>query len=280
MKTVHKIEIAKMAYLMLHGARSLVGLGDRCVVDRKGIKYDLDLSQGIDLQLFLRGSFEPSTAKALARNVIPGSTVIDIGANIGAHTLGLARCVGEAGRVLAFEPTELAFGRLTRNLALNPMLERRVIAHQYFLSREDTAEVPSAIYSTWPLTAATNLHPKHLGQLNSTRQAVSRKLDSVLAEHGNPTVQLIKLDVDGFECDVLAGAQNMMRRDRPTFVMELSPYVLEERGTSLRELLSFFLPLGYRFYHERSEQLLPSDADSLSKWISDGAGRNVIARAQ
>lgn len=280
MKTVHKIALAKAAYHVLHGARSLVGLGDRCVVDRGGIKYDLDLSQGIDLQIFLSGSFEPSTAKALARNVIPGSTVIDIGANIGAHTLGLARCVGEAGRVLAFEPTQLAFDGMLRNLALNPTLKQRVTAYQCFLSRKDAAEVPPAIYSTWPLTSGTDLHPKHLGQPNSTRQAVSRTLDSVLVEQGNPAVQLVKMDVDGFECEVLAGAQTMMRRDRPTFVMELSPYVLEERGASLRELLSFFLPLGYRFYHERSERLLPGDADSLDKWISDGAGRNVIARAQ
>ena len=139
--------------------------------------------------------------------------------------------------------------------------------------------VPSNIYSSWPLAREDGLHAKHLGREMRTEAARARSIDSVLAEHAGPSVQLVKLDVDGFECDVLRGAGNMLSTMRPVFVMELAPYVLVERGTSLDELLSFFIPNGYRLYDERSEKPLPSSAPELLRMIGDGEGVNVIARA-
>jgi hypothetical protein len=91
-------------------------------------------------------------------------------------------------------------------------------------------------------------------------------------------VQLIKLDVDGFEYDFLRGASSLLQDVRPIFVMELSPYVLEEHGTSLDQLLSYFIPNGYSFYDERTYQPLPSTARELQRMIGDGAGINAIAR--
>jgi hypothetical protein len=91
-------------------------------------------------------------------------------------------------------------------------------------------------------------------------------------------VQLVKLDVDGFECDVLRGASSLLRDARPIFVMELAPYVLEERGASLDQLLSYFIPNGYRFYHERTQKPLPSTAKELQGLLTSGESVNVIAR--
>jgi hypothetical protein len=54
--------------------------------------------------------------------------------------------------------------------------------------------------------------------------------------------------------------------------------VLEERGASLSELISFFVPLGYRFHDERTGKLLPSSATELLEMIGDGENINVIAR--
>ena len=70
-----------------------------------------------------------------------------------------------------------------------------------------------------------------------------------------------------------------MRDSRPIFMMELSPYVLEEHGSSLEELLSFFVPNGYRFFHERTGHQLPSAAAELHRLVGDGESMNVVARA-
>jgi FkbM family methyltransferase len=278
MKTTHKIAVARAIHHAIHAGRLLLGQSDRTVVARDGITYDLDLAQGIDFAIFLGNIYERQTKSALRKLVSPGSLVLDIGANIGAHTLHLAQLVGPGGRVMAFEPTDFAFRKLGRNLELNPSLAARVDAYHCFLTASDGANVPEAIYSSWPLAKQSGLHAKHLGREMLTEQAQSRSLDSMLNEHGDRRVQLVKLDVDGFECDVLAGATAMLREVRPVFVMELAPYVLEERGASLDQLLSYFLPNGYVFYHEQTQKPLPSSARELQRMIAIGAGINAIAR--
>lgn len=278
MKTAHKIGLARMIYHAVHAGRTLLGRTDRQVVVRDGISYDLDLSQGIDFAIYLGGIFERSTAVALSKLTEPSSLVLDIGANIGAHTLRLAKLVGPNGRVIAFEPTEFAFRKLRRNLDLNPTLASRVEALHCFLTANDATPVPNAIYSSWPLAAEAGLHAKHLGREMQTESAQARSLDNVLAQGADRKVQLVKLDVDGFECDVLQGATSLLRDTRPIFVMELAPYVLEERGASLDQLLSYFIPNGYSFYDERTQKRLPSSANELQGMVSSGESVNVIAR--
>jgi hypothetical protein len=80
-----------------------------------------------------------------------------------------------------------------------------------------------------------------------TNTTYARSIDG-MAELDGLSVQLVKIDVDGFECEVLRGATALLRDSRPIFMMELSPYVLGEHGSSLEELLSFFVPNGYRFF--------------------------------
>jgi FkbM family methyltransferase len=278
MKTSHKIGAARVIYHAVHVGRTLLGRTDRQIVIRDGISYDLDLSQGIDFAIYLGGMFERDTAIALGNLTRPSCLVLDIGANIGAHTLRLAKLVGPEGRVMAFEPTDFAFRKLRRNLDLNPSLASRVEAFHCFLTASDSASVPDAIYSSWPLASGTDLHAKHLGREMATDSAQARSLDSILSERADRRVQLVKLDVDGFECDVLRGATTLLRDVRPIFVMELAPYVLEERGTSLDQLLSYFLPNGYFFYDERTLKRLPSTARELQGLVASGESRNVIAR--
>jgi FkbM family methyltransferase len=278
MKTSHKIGAARVIYHAVHAGRALVGRTDHEIVVRDGMTYDLDLSQGIDFAIYLGGMFERSTATALSKLTEPASLVLDVGANIGAHTLRLARLVGPKGRVMAFEPTDFAFRKLQRNLDLNPWLASRVEAFHCFLAASDSASAPKAIYSSWPLVPGTGLHAKHLGREMRTEAAQARSLDSVLNKCADRKVQLVKLDVDGFECDVLRGATSLLREARPIFVMELAPYVLEERGATLDELLSHFIPNGYHFYDERTQKQLPSTARELQAMVDDGASMNVVAR--
>jgi FkbM family methyltransferase len=279
MKTAHKILLAKLAYHSIAPVRKLFGKSDTVDGTFDGLNYRLDLSEGIDLAIYLQGKFEPTTAAALSRLVKPGTTVLDIGANIGAHTLRLARLVGEAGRVLAFEPTNYAFQKLLVNLSLNQDLRSRVTAIMAFLGSTSSTTAPDLIYSSWPLTRAENLHDKHLGAAMTTEGTPTRRLDDVMAEQNVLKVDFVKLDVDGFECEVLAGATEMMTKDKPVFVMELAPYVLQERGASLDQLLSHFLPLGYRFYTEKDERPLPTEPKALSDLVPVGGSINVVARA-
>lgn len=276
MKTRHKIALARTAYWGLIAARRSVGKGHSACVRRSGLNWSLDLREGIDLAIYLQGKFEPTTVAAYRRLIEPGQTVLDIGANIGAHTLHLAEAVGSRGRVLAFEPTRYAFCKLKCNVEANPALANQIAAEQIMLGVSDDGPLGPETYSSWPLTSRGNRHPLHRGALETTDGAAVRSLDSYVLQAGIPQVHLIKIDVDGAECEVLSGAQDVLRAHRPTIVMEFAPYLLAERGASVSQL--FELLTGYEYVRERGFSSI--SIDQLKRLASEGSSINVIAVAR
>jgi FkbM family methyltransferase len=248
-------------------------------VARGGFNWELDLREGIDFAIYLFGAFEWSTVRACNRLVRPGDTVLDIGANIGAHTLNLARLVGPSGHVIAFEPTLYAFEKQQRNISLNPDLAERITSKQIMLTESDEGEPEPAIYSAWPLVGGEKLHELHMGRAEATTGARAQRLDSVLEELDIEQVDFIKLDVDGFECDVLGGASKTLGRSRPIILMEFAPYLQDERGRSFAELINTLVGYNYRFFALSGRRELKGDAEGLSKSIKAGASMNVVARA-
>lgn len=273
--------IARLAQILALGARRLVGRGAAALVKRQGVQWDLDLHEGIDFSIWLLGSFEPGTVRTYRKLIQAGDVVLDIGANIGAHTLHLAECVGPQGKVVAFEPTDFAFSKLVRNVSLNPELAARTQCLQFMLVDSEAGSVPTVpLYSSWPLKQEEDeRHGLHLGRLMTTSGASARTLDSAIASLGLTRVDCIKLDIDGFECAMLRGAREVLTRWHPTIIMELAPYVLEEQGASLDELVQLLQAHGYRLYSASGGKPLEMNADRLSQLIPPGASLNVLARA-
>jgi tRNA G37 N-methylase Trm5 len=106
LNTSQKIKIATVAYKLVAGVRRVLGKSDHAVIRRNGITWELDLQEGIDFSIFLFGGFELATLRLYDSILRPGDIVLDVGANIGAHTLPFARLVGKDARVYAFEPTQ------------------------------------------------------------------------------------------------------------------------------------------------------------------------------
>src|ERR1019366_6569447 len=105
LNTAQKIALAKILHHGIKFFRRMAGHSAETEVTRDGLQWHLDLNEGIDFSIYTLGSFEPATVKLYETLIRQGDIVLDIGANIGAHTLPLARLVGEMGRVIAFEPT-------------------------------------------------------------------------------------------------------------------------------------------------------------------------------
>lgn len=275
--TRKKIAMARLASIGVLGLRRLAGRGHRAEVRRGGVNWSLDLHEGIDFAIYLTGYFEPRTVAAYRRLLAPGSVAVDVGANMGAHTLHLSSCVGRDGRVLAFEPTAEAYRRLTRNIAINPELSRRIKAMQTMLvATPDTALEPN-VYASWPLRSPSDAHDLHLGVALSTEGANISTLDDAVAAAGLDRVDLIKLDVDGHELDVLRGARTTLGRHHPAIVMELSPYTLEERGQDPSELITLLQDQGYRFQDLAGRSL--AAANGVVPEIPAGYSMNVLAIA-
>lgn len=251
----------------------MFGQGPHVSVSRSGIRWDLDLREGIDLSIYLLGSFEPGTVKAYEHLVRPGDVVADLGANMGAHTLWLARCVGPTGRVLAFEPTADAFRRLRRNIENNPQLAPCIDARQVMLVGAPGQPLEPVIYASWPVdgTQHINAHALHCGIAISTAGAKTLTFDE--AVEGKGRISLIKLDVDGYELDILQGSQRVLTRDHPTIIMEVQTYIMRERGQNIGELFSLLASYGYRYRHLTGRRVSESELTE----VPEGCGFNVIA---
>lgn len=202
------------------------------VADVDGITYALDLGEMIDLMIFLR-TFEPGVVAALEKHSRLGMVVLDIGANIGAHVLRLAKRVGGTGRVYAFEPTTFAFAKLERNLQLNPTLN--VVATRLALSDEPKTTCRISFRASWRTDGKRQ---------DQSCDADFVKLDDWAAQHGVAHVDLIKLDVDGNEYGVLAGGIELLRRSRPPLIMELVGVHFADSARNPFELLA---SIGYEF---------------------------------
>lgn len=275
--TAQKIALAKIASRAVVSCRRLLGLRAEGEFVRGAIRWQLDLREGIDFSIYLLGSFEPSTVRAYRAIVKPGQTVLDIGANIGAHTLPLARLVGPRGRVIAFEPTAFAARKLAVNAALNADLAGRISLHQVMLVARQADGLPAAVYSSWPLFGAEALHPKHRGRLMDTAGARPATLDEWVTEMRLAEVHFIKLDVDGHEVAVLRGARESLGWFRPVIALELAPYLHAEQGYSFDELVLSLTGAGYRLHQIADRTPLPGDPAKLRRMVPDGRSINALA---
>ena len=116
-----KLFIARILYLLVH----MLLRNNIHRIRRKGIVYQVDLSEGVDLSLFLFGSFQDHVTSQKYVQLEDDAVIFDVGANIGGMALRFAQQVPR-GHVYAFEPTDFAFSKLLNNLALNPHLAKAI----------------------------------------------------------------------------------------------------------------------------------------------------------
>jgi hypothetical protein len=153
-----------------------------------------------------------------------------------------------------------------------------VRALQMLVAEHDSDVLPEALYSSWPLEPDEAVHPQLRGMLKSTEGAQVVSLDGVLQREGIDRVDFIKLDVDGYECDVLRGASRTLAQWRPLLIMEVAHYVLAERGESLDSLLQILRSARYSLYDLTNGRPLWRGVSPSSSDTADGVGFNVIAR--
>lgn len=278
LSTRAKVALASLSYRGVALLRRSIGRDHHAEVTRGGVRWALDLREGIDFSVYLLGGFERRVQRVFRRYIRNGDVALDIGANVGTHTLPLARLVGPQGKVVAFEPTAFAFQKLLKNISLNPDLASRIVPEQVMLVEKGAEEPAQALYASWPLTEGDPVHRQLCGVLKSTNGARATTLDDYLAERTPGRVALIKLDVDGFECRVLRGGQRTLARHRPVMIMEMAPYLLSERQSSLEELLELLRAADYTIETLVMGRSWPLEARFVRAMVAEGSSANVVAR--
>ena len=175
--------------------------------------------------IYFTQRFDPAEMTVIEAAVRPGDLVIDAGANIGAYTLFLAHLVGSRGRVLAVEPAPLAAGRLRENVALNGLSQVEVV---------EAALGRSAGTASMTMTSDVSNTLAPIATSRAKRTVPVRPMDALV--QGTPS--FVKLDVEGYEHEVLVGAPKVLDA-RPILQIELTPHLLRRMGTSSTQVRGF-----------------------------------------
>lgn len=223
-----------------------------------GYQAELHLGESMELAAYF-GSFERDMVDLIDRLTKPGMIALDIGANVGLHTLRIAHRVAPNGLVYAFEPTEYAFRKLCRNAALNPNL--KIEALRLALSNEGATDVEIHFRSSWLADG---------GRADTETSKVDFvRLDDWINRRGIERVDFIKMDIDGHEGFVLQGAVKTIERDRPDMLVEASIYQYEDGRPDAFALLA---GLGYKLFttsegEEISHEAIPVRLAALPEGV-------------
>jgi FkbM family methyltransferase len=181
---------------------------------------------------------EASSLRHVRDYVRPGSRIVDVGAHVGFFTQRFAAWVGPGGRVIALEPEPVNFGRLARRLRRTGLASR--------------VEAINAAAVEASGSYRLRVDPTHPGdhQLAAEGLPVSGiALDRLLEQHDWRPISLLKIDVQGAEARVLAGATETIRRFRPSLLVEVDDGRLRRQGSSAEGLLGLLASLGYTPQH-------------------------------
>ena len=236
-------------------------------VERDGIQYALDIRESVDRGIYLFG-WEPLTISWLKENLKPGDTVIEVGSNVGAHSLIMSSIIGLDGSLYCFEPTNFAFDKLTTNFALNPSLSENFRLFQTYVSNSEHVKSDHKIRSSWIVNKTDEI----TNQMDENFNGEIVVLDVFFADLDK--LDFIKIDVDGFDFKVLQGSKNIIIKHKPVIFIELGEIDLNKNGDSVMDIIEFFNGISYSGVLESGEVI--STGEALMKILESSTHTNGI----
>ncbi len=207
------------------------GESTRRLTSKFGDDFEVDFSSFLEWQLWAFGSYEEHFASLFRHLVRPGDRCIDVGANVGVHTVRLAKLAGARGEVIALEPDEELIRRARNNLILNHLTNVHLIqaaaaersGEKVKLYRPDMLDSNKGRASLLPHTYLTG----------SAATVPTASIDDI----NDGPVALIKIDVEGCESAVVSGATRTIEKYSPSIIFEYAPELIPSTSSSPFERL-------------------------------------------
>jgi FkbM family methyltransferase len=208
------------------------------------MKMKGDAKEILQQYIYYFGVWEPQITAWVSRRLAPGDTFVDVGANIGYYSLLASRLVGKAGTVVAIEASPTTFKDLLANLKLNGISNVRAVN----VAASDSEGV-AKIYRG---------HQHHIGLTTMLEcrgfdlecEVRAAPLSTILEREELQSARLVKIDVEGAECSVVAGMGQLIEKGRTDaeIIIEVDPELLESQGKAPDDVLRPFLDAGYHAY--------------------------------
>jgi len=190
----------------------------------------LDMYVGKSLKLY--GEYSQGEAELFDVLISPGDCVVEVGANIGSHSVHLAQLVGENGVLWAFEPQRLVFQLLAGNIAINGLTNVHT-------EQKCVSDKPGRVMV--PVLDATKVH--NWGGVSLVNSTEGEPVEVITLDSLElPRCDFIKIDVEGMELNVLKGASALIDRCQPII------YTEADRDENNPALFAYLRSKGYHIY--------------------------------
>lgn len=205
-----------------------------------------DTKTWIGAKIAFTGDYEPELKSIFKLLIKPGDVAVDIGANIGFHTLYFAELVGEKGKVISFEPVLYNFNSLKENIALNNF--KNIKIHNIALSNKEEE-----------LTIDIDEESRNPGSFNLFEKEGNTHIKCAIGDEIliNEPINFIKIDVEGYEGFVMQGLMKTIEKHHPILVFEYDVNYNHKTGLPDQYLFNLLKPLNYSFFKVDRNGLIP-----------------------
>jgi FkbM family methyltransferase len=225
------------------------------------------------MQWYVFWDFKAKDRDRLYSLVKKGDVIFDVGTNIGETLLNFARLTGNEGHVYGFEPDDENYRNVQKNISLNNFSNTHVFK-QAVSDKKETVK----LFVVEPHNRGMNriLEP---GEEHGEQFIVleTTMLDSIVQENDIKRLDLMKIDIEGYEMHALRGAVDTLKRYKPALFIEVGYTRLLSHKTSPNELIIFLENLGYTIYHSGTDERITPSYDF--SYLGDG-GIDIVAQAR
>lgn len=243
--------LAPNRYYYLGPNQALVRLsdGDFLYVD--------PLDEAVSAHLIAHGYWEPQVRKAVLGLTQPGATVIEVGANVGYYTLGMARRVGPRGRIVALEANPHMANFVRKSMDFNGLLDRVEIVEK--AASDTDGHVRFMVSRQFGGSGHILVAESGIGSDQSIITVEAVRLDDI----GVDKADLIRMDAEGSEALILRGAKGLLANPDIIVCMEWSTVQMRSRA-SVPELVEWLDGMGFLFWRiENDARLKPIPAPDM-----------------
>lgn len=220
---------------------------DRVIVSDRNVNFEFDFGLGECPAMAFWGRYQPAVVDTVRALLRPGDTFLDAGASIGYMSFIAAQEVGRRGQVHAFEPVLQYYEKLARLRELNPELP--ITVNNCALGERDGRAM--VYVGTSEDIGWNTMVPGRISRPAEEQHVRVTRLDRYVLDHGLERVRLVKIDVEGYEFQVLKGMRDMLGGPpgaRPAIICELLPGSLAAMGVSMGELAEYVRAAAYRSF--------------------------------
>lgn len=220
---------------------------------RDGSLMRLDL-RSFEKVAFFSGEYDRGVIQRLASVLRPGSTVLDVGANVGFYTIALGRKLKQLSnhtKLWAFEPVKSNFDRLVDLVSLNELSNVVQPINVALGNQNGDIQLHLADHQNQATTGnAVWLKGGMVSTIVPTCSAQIMTLDAFVQNHQIANCDLIKVDIEGAELEFLRGGANFINKSRPIIYSEFNQHWAHEFGYSFTDLAAYISSWEYKLYQQ------------------------------